>query len=668
MENIKLTPKRKEIVELMNFNSIFDVLRYYPYRYDHYKIEKLTYSKHNQKVTFEGKIKGKVKIERINKGRMKTSFELVSENDEVKIVMFNHFVNTKFLHEGVNLVVMGKYNSFINEITVSSFNVGSLNGKEKFTPIYSLPSKIKDLTYRQFIKSILDYSANNYSFKNIIPDDFIEKYKLVSLQKAIEYIHNPETEEQIKQAYRHLKYEEFLSFCMMGALKRRIYSSYYKNERKEIDILYVKDFIDNLPFKLTSDQEKVVKEILDDMESKTTMSRLLQGDVGSGKTIVAFIALIANFTASYQGAIMAPTDILARQHYESLSKLIKYSSINVRLLVSDMTNKEKKEVYQELENGKIDIVIGTHALIQDSVNFNNLGLAIIDEQHRFGVKQRIALKDKGRQIDVLYMSATPIPRTLASTIYMDMDVSTIEAYPYKERKIYTQFIEENDIKRIKSFIISYLKTNQKVYVICPSIDESTLDISNVKEIHEKLSIDFKGYRVGLLHGKMTALEKNEIMRQFDEGKFHILVSTTVIEVGINIFDANMMIIYNAERFGLAQIHQLRGRIARDGNKGYCYLLSNSDAEEVKERLSFISSTNDGFKISEYDLKRRGAGDMLGLAQSGKSPFTIANLIDDFNILTVASKDVSIILQNEKKYDSFIRHIIKIIHNSEQYVD
>ena len=668
MQELKLTPKRKEIVELMNFNSIFDILTYFPYRYEHYKMEKLTYSMHNKKVTFDGVISSKVKIDRITGGRMKTTFTLINGNDMVKVVMFNKFANTKFLYEGASLVVSGKYNAFINEISVSSFFIGTLGGKEKFTPIYSLPTNLKDSTYRSFVKYALDYAVEKKFLNSKLPADLIEKYKLISYEKAILNIHNPLSSEDLHQAFRYLKYEEFLSFCIMGSLKRRMYSSFYKTSKKEVDIEYVKEFINSLPFKLTTDQKYVIKDVLNDMTSQNTMSRLLQGDVGSGKTIVAIISLIANFTASYQGAIMAPTDILARQHYSSMKQLLEYSSIKVALLVSDMKTSEKKEVLEDIENGRIDIVVGTHALIQDYVKFNNLGLVIIDEQHRFGVKQRVALREKGSEIDVLYMSATPIPRTLASTIYMDMDVSTIECYPYKERKIITEFIGENSIKSLENKIKDYLKTKQKVYVVCPSIEESKLEISNVNEVYNSLSKTFNGYKVALLHGKMSAVEKNEIMNSFDKGDYQILVSTTVIEVGINVLDANMMIIYNAERFGLAQIHQLRGRIARDGNVGYCYLLSNSLEEDVVERLTFIASNNDGFKISEFDLKRRGAGDMLGLAQSGKSPFKVANLIDDFNILQVASKDASMILSNEVKYKDFIDYIRKIIHRLEQYVD
>ena len=669
MKNLKLTPKRKEIVELMNFDSSFSVLRYYPYRYDHFKVDELSFSLHEKKVTFEGKVFGKVRIDRISKGRNKTMFTLINGSKQVKVVMFNKLASSKIFYEGASVVVCGKYNAFINEITVSTFFMGSLNNQEKFNPLYSLPSTIKDQTYRSFVRYIYDNLANSKGINTFIPQEFVEKYKLVDLKTALYSIHFPTTSEELRQAHRHLKYEEFLSFCVMGSLKRRLYSLASGIKHKKVDLIYVNHFIKSLPFKLTDDQYNCVKEILKDLNSINTMSRLLQGDVGSGKTIVALIALIANYSASFQGALMAPTDILARQHYESVKKFLNnYDDIKVTLLVSDMKAKEKNEALEDIASGKSKIIIGTHSLIQESVKYHNLGLAIVDEQHRFGVKQRLALKEKGKQIDVLYMSATPIPRTLASTIYMDMDVSTIEVYPYSERKINTYFINENSIKSVKDFLNQYLKTNQKIYVVCPSIDESPLEISNVTEIYQSYKKHFPNVNVGLLHGKLSAAEKNEVMEKFDKGEYQIIVSTTVIEVGINVLDANMMIIYNAERFGLAQIHQLRGRVARDGKIGYCYLLSSSQEEDVNERLSFIASSNDGFKISEFDLKRRGAGDMLGLAQSGKSPFTIANLIDDFNILKEASKDATYIMQNINKYSTFVDSIRDIIHNSEKYVD
>ena len=666
MEKIKLTPKRKEIMELLNFNNLFDVVRYYPYRYDYYHNEKLSMAKHEQRVSFAGIIAKKPLIERISHNRIKTTVILKNEFQECQVIFFNKFKTTNFLIEGKQMIVIGKYNAFINQISASSFMMLDKPIEQKFVPVYSLPTDIKDQTYRSFvsfaIKQTLDY------LDDLIPSDLILKYRLISLKEAIQAIHFPTDSESLRQANRYLKYEELLTFCLIGLTKRKMFEKYSAKSPKVIDPTILKDFTSKLPFSLTEDQKEAIREIISDIKSNVSMSRLLQGDVGSGKTIVAIFAMLANYSASYQGAIMAPTDILAKQHYQTISSYLEGLNINLALLVSSMKEKEKREVLEGLKNGSIDIVVGTHAIIQEGVCFAKLGLAIIDEQHRFGVKQRLELKAKGSNVDILYMSATPIPRTLASTVYMDMDVSTIETYPYKERIIETKYLETNSIKQIKKQILDYLKTNQKIYVVCPSIEKSTLDISNVKDIYHKWQNEFKDYNIALLHGKLDSEEKEKIMQDFASGNIQIVISTTVIEVGINILDANMMIIYNAERFGLAQIHQLRGRIARDGKKGYCYLLSNADNSEVFDRLSFIASTNNGFKISEYDLVHRGAGDMLGLAQSGKSPFIISSLLEDYNILKEARKDATMIINNYDKYQKINNHIFMIIHNNEKYVE
>jgi len=668
MEKIKLTPKRKEIIETMNFNSVMDVLRYYPYRYDYYSHQKPSFSLHDKKISFEGIVVSKITTIKIKGNRVKTTFVLKNNNDFVNVVLFNRFAISSYVKEGTSLVVTGKYNSFNNEIAVSNFFVGSLEGKEKFTSIYTLPERIKDATYRSFVEYVYETAYDNNLMNDLIPIEYIAKYKLTTLKNAIKWIHNPTTSEELKQANRYLKYEEFLTFCILGALKRRMLANNKVIKVKLFDEKIIENFINNLPFKLSDDQINVTKEILKDMKSPSTMSRLLQGDVGSGKTIVGVICLLANKLANYQGAIMAPTDILARQHYQSVTNFLKDYKINIGLLVSDMSTKDKNLVLKGLEDGSIDIVIGTHSLISEKVIYKKLGLAIIDEQHKFGVKQRVALKEKGELIDVLYMSATPIPRTLASTIYMDMDVSTIEHYPYKNRVINTKYVNENSILPLKKTILDYLNTNQKIYVVAPAIKDSSLEITNVNELYAKWMKHFPFARIGLLHGKLTASEKEEIMNKFVNDEYNVLISTTVIEVGINVIDANMIIIYNAERFGLASIHQLRGRIARDGKVGYCYLLSDKDDEDVIDRLTFVENNTDGFKISEYDLKRRGAGDMLGVEQSGKSPFSIANLIDDFNILQVASKDANYIVNNQDKYQRIIKHVNNIIHTSDKYVD
>ncbi len=665
---IKLTKKREEIMQIMQFNNLFNVLRYYPYRYDILKETiKPTMEDHNKKITIEGFIMSDIKINYISKSRQKTIFNVTNNFLSINVVMFNRFWY-KSLKRGSHVIVYGKYDAFKNEITASTFMIGELNNQEKIITHYSLSQTIKDSTYKNFV--LFSYNNEKNNIKDSIPNDFIQKYKLGSLKEALYSIHFPESEDNLHQAKRYLKYEEFLNFCVLSSLKRKIYSQKDGIKQKHVDFDYVKSFIHTLPFSLTTDQKMACKEILNDIDSTACMSRLLQGDVGSGKTIVALIALLANYKAGYQGAIMAPTDILAKQHFKTIVTFLSAfdSNIKVILLVGSMLTKDKRKALEDIQNGKANIIVGTHALISSNVNYYNLGLAVIDEQHRFGVKQRITLKEKGKKLDVLYMSATPIPRTLASTIYMDMDVSTIQAYPYKERIIHTEFINSLKITTIKKDIDNYLAKGKKIYIVCPCIDESQLELNNVIKTYQSYKKGFPNIKIGLLHGKLANDEKEKVMQEFESENLQILISTTVIEVGINVIDANMIIIYNAERFGLAQIHQLRGRIARDGQEGYCYLLSSSTDEEVVDRLKFICTTNDGFKISEYDLKRRGAGDMLGIAQSGKSPFTIANLIDDFNILKVASEDATKIINNSAKYKDYISYINSILEQSENYLD
>lgn len=665
---IKLTKKREEIMQIMQFNNLFNVLRYYPYRYDILKETiKPTMEDHNKKITIEGFIMSDIKVNYISKSRQKTMFNVTNNFLSINVVMFNRFWY-KSLKRGSHVIVYGKYDAFKNEITASTFMVGELNNQERIITHYSLSQTIKDSTYKNFV--LFAYNNEKNNIIDAIPSDFIQKYKLGSLKEALYSIHFPESEDNLHQAKRYLKYEEFLNFCVLSSLKRKMYSLKDGIKQKHVNFDYVKSFIHTLPFSLTIDQKEACKEILHDIDSTSCMSRLLQGDVGSGKTIVALIALVANYKAGFQGAIMAPTDILAKQHFKTIVNFLNAFDTNIKviLLVGGMSTKDKKQTLEDIQNGKANIIVGTHALISSNVNYYNLGLAVIDEQHRFGVKQRITLKEKGKKIDVLYMSATPIPRTLASTIYMDMDVSTIQAYPYKERIIHTEFINSLKITTIKKDIDNYLAKGKKIYIVCPCIDESQLELNNVIKTYQSYKKGFPNIKIGLLHGKLANDEKEKVMQEFESENLQILISTTVIEVGINVIDANMIIIYNAERFGLAQIHQLRGRIARDGQEGYCYLLSASTDEEVIDRLKFICTTNDGFKISEYDLKRRGAGDMLGIAQSGKSPFTIANLIDDFKILKVASEDATKIVNDTVKYKDYLRYINSILEQNENYLD
>ena len=456
-------------------------------------------------------------------------------------------------------------------------------------------------------------------------------------EDAIKVVHNPTDEQNLKTALKTLKYEEIFTYM------KKVRELKKKNEEhnnlfvKNVNETLVNDFISNLPFELTSDQEKVIDEMISDLKSDVKMNRLLQGDVGSGKTIVAFVLAYACYTAGYQSALMAPTEILAIQHFENASKLFKGTDFKIGLLTGKMTAKEKKEVYKKLENKEIDLLIGTHALISDKVTWNNLGLVITDEQHRFGVNQRLALKNKSDAPDVLMMSATPIPRTYALTIYGDTDVSSIKTMPKGRLPVITMLKKTDELKDVLEGIYSALKNGNQAYVIAPMIEENEeTDYTNVNDLKHKFELAFKNYTVEILHGKMTNEEKDKVMNDYLEGKINILISTTVVEVGVDVKNATVMVIFDADRFGLSTLHQLRGRVGRNNLQSYCYLISDKD----KKRLKIMEETTDGYKISEADFKLRGQGDLFGNRQSGALSFRLSDVRKDYDLLVKVRDDVS----------------------------
>ena len=416
---------------------------------------------------------------------------------------------------------------------------------------------------------------------------------------------------------------------------------------RNVEYSKVQEFIDKLPFELTSDQLKCVENIYKDLNSSVRMNRLIQGDVGSGKTIVAIIALYINYLAGYEGALMAPTEVLAVQHYNNLKKLLDPFNIKVELLTGSLKQKEKKDIYSKLSNHEIDIIVGTHALFSEDVKYNNLGLVITDEQHRFGVNQRANLKNKGITPDILYLSATPIPRTYALTIYGDMDVSNIHIMPSGRKEIITYLKKNSEIKDVLSLMLEQIKNGHQIYVIAPLIEESDkIDLDNVNDLYDKMNSAFsKICKVGIMHGKMDNTEKEKAMNEFKEGKTSILISTTVIEVGVDVKNATMIVIFDAFRFGLSQLHQLRGRVGRNSMQSYCVLISDKDSK----RLDIMTKTNDGFKISEEDFMLRGSGDLFGIRQSGDMSFKVANIKEDFNILMKAKEDTEELLKSIKDY-------------------
>ena len=439
--------------------------------------------------------------------------------------------------------------------------------------------------------------------------------------------------------------------------------TYLKNTRKKqkglkrsVSKEKINNFIDKLPFILTHDQIDAVDAIYDDLISEDRMNRLVQGDVGSGKTIVSFIALYINYLSGYQGALMAPTEILATQHEKNIKNLFKDLNINIKLLTGKISKIERKKILEDLKNGKIDILIGTHALFQDDIIYNNLGFVITDEQHRFGVNQRKSLRNKGLIPDILYMSATPIPRTYALTIYGDMDVSSIKTMPSGRKKVVTKLFNDKDIKEVLEGMYKELLNNHQVYVVAPLIEESDkVDMENVLSLEEKMQKAFgKKYNIGILHGKMNAVDKEQVMAKFKEGNIQILISTTVIEVGVDVKNATMMVIFDAFRFGLSQLHQLRGRVGRNDLDSYCYLVSCKESK----RLEILTSISDGFKISEEDFKLRGSGDLFGQRQSGDMNFKIANIKSDFDILLKAREEAENYFSDSKRHNVHIDNLIK----------
>lgn len=660
---LKTTSKRIDILHSMNIYSMEDILYHFPYRYD--IIEESYESDH---MIIEASVITQPKI--FFRGKMsRMSFEVVDHyNHHYQVVIFNrHYLRTH-LTPSSTITILGKCQN--NKITASDIKIKPLSEIAGIHPVYSLKEGLNQKSFLLYVKKA--YQLLKDDLISEVPEEYIIKHHLIHKDIAIYNIHFPDSKQDIKQSLKYLKYEEFLKFQLTMQLTKFNRSS-QNGIAKTIDLDQLQSFIIALPFKLTHDQSMAVKEIVDDLQKPQMMYRFLQGDVGSGKTVVGAIALYANYLSGYQGALMAPTEILASQHYQTLSNFFKNTTVNIALLTGSLSTKEKNEIYEKLQNGEIDIIVGTHALFQKKVNYKNLGFVITDEQHRFGVEQRKALKNKGKQVDFLIMSATPIPRTLAIALYGDMDVSTIKSKPAGRQEVETKFIESSSMKPILKHLKDYLASGGQCYVICPLVDESEkLEVRNATQISEAMRSYFANqYQVGLLHGQLKDDEKNEIMQQFIDNKIQILVSTTVVEVGVDVKNANMMIIYNAERFGMSQLHQLRGRIGRGNQKAYCYLMSDQASDEAKERLHYLESCQDGFDLSMYDLKLRGPGEILGERQSGLPSFLVGDVLKDYNILEIARNDASNMImayQNQKMYAYTIERILEKLKENNEYVD
>ena len=636
-------PKSLSLLNKIGIYTINDLVTHYPFRYD--VLERCDLSKVNDgdKITIDGKIESVPILMRFKAGLNKMNFRLVTQSGVVGVSIFNRAFLKSQLNVGTGITVIGKIDKTKNVITASDIKMDILTNKVKIVPVYHCTSGLTNKNMSTYINmALLEYGKDIMDF---IPEEFISKYNFLNKKTSLNIIHNPSTSEKLKEVTIRLKYEELFQFMFK--------INYLKQENKKkntglvrtIDRDKLNKFIGKIPFKLTGDQEKAIEEIVNDLEGTGRMNRLLQGDVGSGKTVVAFIGMVANYLSGYQSALMAPTEILATQHYNNLKEFLKGTKIKVSLLTGSTLKKEKNEIYKGLKDGSINMVIGTHALIQDEVEYNNLGLVITDEQHRFGVHQRANLQNKGVKPDVLYMSATPIPRTYALTIFGDMDVSNIKERPKGRQKIDTCLKKTTEIKEVLEMMYKDLKKGHQVYVIAPLIEESeNSDLTTVNELKEQMKLAFKDlYKIDIVHGKMASGAKDIIMEQFKNNEVQILISTTVVEVGVDVPNATTMVIFDADRFGLSTLHQLRGRVGRGTSKSQCMLISDSDAE----RLNIMVKEDDGFIISEEDFKLRGHGDLFGTKQSGDMTFKIADIKNDYKILLQARKDSKEYLLNKE---------------------
>lgn len=628
--------KRAQALSDLGIETIENLLSYYPFRYDDIKERDLAEINDQEKVTIKATVVSPPVINRFGYKKSRLQFRMMQGHDVFSVSFFNQPYLKDKVELSEDIAVYGKWDAKRNSLT--GMKILAANQEGDFAPIYHVSKAIRQQTLVDLIKKA--FARFKDQIEENLPLSLIEKYRLMGRKEAMYAMHFPSDPKEHHQAKRRVVFEEFFLFQMkIQGLKKE-----EKSEKHGIVIAYdverLKAFTQKLPFQLTKAQKRVTNEICRDFLLPKHMQRLLQGDVGSGKTVVAAIALYAAVTAGFQGALMVPTEILAQQHLASLNQLFDPLEVHTALLTSSTKPKERQQIIEQLQQGEIDVVVGTHSLIQEGVDFSNLGLVITDEQHRFGVNQRKGLREKGFQPDVLFMTATPIPRTLAITAYGEMDVSVIDEMPAGRLPVETRWIKRGQLNDALKNAQLELKKGRQMYVICPLIEESeSLDVQNAVELYEDLKEFFAPeFSTGLLHGKMKNEEKEAIMTAFKENEIQVLISTTVIEVGVDVPNATMMLIIDADRFGLAQLHQLRGRVGRGKEASYCILVANPKNELGKERMKIMTETNNGFIVSQKDLELRGPGEVFGFKQSGLPEFVAADIVADANVLEVAKEE------------------------------
>lgn len=632
LEDIKgIGPKTLKLFQNLNIFTIQDLITYYPYKYKLYHPVTLDNYEENTEVLINGYVASDAKIYYIKRNLNKISFRLNTGTKLINVTIFNRPFIKQHLLLSKYISVIGKYNVKTNTLTASDIKLTPII-KDEIEPIYHTTQGLKQVNIHKIINNLLE---KNIYVPSLIPEEYIKEYSLLDKLTAIKEIHNPTSTNNLKQAEICLKYEELFEYTLkinyLKYLKDKTTSSYIKT----FDTSKLDNLISSLPFKLTDSQVNAVEDIKKDFNSPKHMNRLILGDVGSGKTIISFLALFMNYLSGYQGVLMAPTEILIKQHYENIKKIL--TDLNIEILTGSTTKKDRDKIIENLKKGQIDILLSTHSVLNDDVVFKNIGLVVTDEQHRFGVNQRKNLQNKGENVDVLYMSATPIPRTLALTIFKDMDITEIKTKPLNRKPKITKLYKTSEIKEVLYEMLDEIKKGHQIYVVSPLIEneEENTKLASVNYLYEKINVALNGkVPIGVLHGKLKNEEKENIMNDFKSNKTKILISTTIIEIGVDVSNATMIVIFNAERFGLATLHQLRGRIGRNDIESKCILISDYDTP----RLKILEESEDGFYISEKDFELRGAGDLFGVKQSGDMVFKIANLNKDFKILKKCSED------------------------------
>ena len=638
--------KSAEKFHKLDIYTIEDLLLYYPFRYEDFKSKRVTELVDGEKAVIVGTVVTPANVQYYGYKRNRLSFKIKQDEAVIAVSFFNQPYLADKVELGSDVAIFGKWDAIKSAVTGMKILA---QVEDDMQPVYRVAQGISQNALVKAIKSAFEIGAQNWLPENL-PQVLLDKYRLLGRAQATAAMHFPKDLAEYKQALRRIKFEELFYFQMNLQVLKADNKSESNGQVIAYDEKKVADKIASLPFALTGGQKRSLTDILSDMRSGAHMNRLLQGDVGSGKTVVASLAMYAAYTAGFQSALMVPTEILAEQHFESLTQL--FPDLSIAILTSGMKAAAKKAALSAIEDGSVDMIVGTHALIQDAVTYHRLGLVITDEQHRFGVNQRRIFREKGENPDVLMMTATPIPRTLAITAFGEMDVSIIDELPAGRKPIITRWVKHEQLEVVLDWVKKELQKGAQAYVISPLIEESeSLDLKNAVALHEELSDYFaETATVTLMHGRMKNEEKDAIMQDFKAQKSQVLVSTTVIEVGVNVPNATIMIIMDADRFGLSQLHQLRGRVGRGDKQSYAILVANPKTQTGKERMKIMTETTDGFVLAEADLKMRGSGEIFGTRQSGIPEFQVADIVEDYNILEEARRVASEIVSDKNWQD------------------